>query len=54
MMWTMKRCQQETGLPYFTVRRLCLEGKIKFIRSGNRYYVLSESLLNYLRGEAGE
>ena len=51
MMWTLKKAQEYTGLPYSVLRELCVNNKIRFIRSGTKYYVYSQSLLEYLTGE---
>ena len=47
MMKKIKDASEETGLPYHCIRQLCLEGKIKFIRSGNKYYINMPSLIAY-------
>lgn len=51
MMWTLKQAQEFTGLPYSAIRNLCIENKVRFIRSGTKYYVYSKSLIEYLTGE---
>ncbi len=48
MMITIKQACELTGLPYFTIRNLCLNGSIRYIRSGNKYYLNRASLLEYL------
>ena len=53
MMKTIKQCQELTGLPYSAIRNLCLQNKIKYFRSGTKYYIYADSLVQYLsRGEA--
>lgn len=45
---------EETGLTYGCLRRLCLAGKVKFIRAGGprgKILVNTESLANYLNNE---
>ena len=51
MMWTLKKAQEYTGLPYSVLRELCVNNKIRYIRSGTKYYVYSQSLIQYLTGE---
>ncbi len=50
MMRTIKECSKITNLPYYVIRNLCLEGKIRYIRSGTKYYIFLDSLLNYCEG----
>ncbi len=50
MMWTLKQAVAETGLSYYFLRNLCLQKKIKFIRSGTKYFVNRQSLLDFLDG----
>lgn len=50
MMITIKKAMELSGLPYFAVRKLCLDGKVKFVRSGTKYYLNRESFEAYLRG----
>ncbi len=53
MMKTIKQCQELTGLPYSAIRNLCVQNKIKYFRSGTKYYIYVESLIQFLsRGEA--
>ena len=53
MMKSIKECSEITGLPYHVIRNLCLQNKIKFIKSGNKYYILLQSLVSYCEeGEA--
>ena len=53
MMKTIKQCQELTGLPYPAIRKLCLQNKINYFRSGTKYYIYTDSLVQYLsRGEA--
>lgn len=47
MMKPIKEASEVTGLSYHCIRTLCLEGKIKYIRSGAKYYVNMASLLAY-------
>lgn len=50
MMKSIKDASEETGLTYHCIRSLCLEGKIKFIKSGNKYYINMPSLIAYCEG----
>lgn len=50
MLKTIKECSVMTGLPYSFIRNLCLQEKVRFVRSGRKYYVLVESLLSYCKG----
>lgn len=50
MMVTIKKAMQITGMPYYAIRKLCLDGKVRFIRSGTKYYLSRESLEAYLKG----
>lgn len=50
-MLTIKQCVEETGLSYDRIRKLCLENRIVYIRSGNKYFVNKEKLAAYLNGE---
>lgn len=47
MMKSIKDASKETGLSYCFIRNLCIESKIKFIRSGVKYYVNMDSLKEY-------
>lgn len=47
MMRTIKQCSEITGLPYSAIRNLCLNNKIRFIKSGTKFYVYLESLISY-------
>lgn len=51
MMLTIKEAMTLTGMPYHAIRKLCIEGKVRFVRSGTKYYLNKESLESYLNGE---
>lgn len=53
-MKTIKDCVTITGLSYHAIRTLCLNRKIKFMRSGTKYYIYLDSLLAYCKGKGGE
>ena len=40
-----------TGLSYSSIRQLCLNNRIRYIKSGTKYYVNMASLLRYCEGE---
>lgn len=50
MMKTINQASAITGLSYSCIRKLILEKKIQFIKSGTRFYVNMESLLKYCEG----
>ena len=50
-MRTLKECALETGLNYEFLRKLCLQKKIVHIKSGNKYIVNLDRLIDYLNGE---
>ena len=50
MMLTIKEAMTLTGVPYYAIRKLCIEGKVRFVRSGTKYYLSRESLESYLNG----
>ena len=51
MMLTLKKAMELTGLPYHTLREMCLNGKVHCIKSGTKYYMYRDSLLSYLTGK---
>lgn len=54
VMLTIKQAAVETGLSYNFLRQLCLQNKIVFVKSGNKYFINSEKLTEYLNaGEKG-
>lgn len=50
-MLTIKQTAAETNLPYELIRKLCLQNKIVFIRTGNKYLINYEKFIDYLNGE---
>ena len=50
-MATINECSQYTGLSYHAIRMLVLENKVKSIRSGNKIFVNTNSLLKFLGEE---
>lgn len=53
-MATIQSLSDETGISYYAIRKLCLEKKIVFIKSGNKYLVNVEKFRDYLNGEVEE
>lgn len=51
MMLTIREAMELTHLPYYTIRKMCIEGKVQFVRSGTKFYLCRESLEAYLRGD---
>lgn len=47
-MKSLKDTSTVTGLPYKLLRELCIQKKVKFIRSGTKYYINMGSLADYL------
>lgn len=51
-MLTMREAAKETGLSYNAVREMCLNDKIVYCKSGKKYYINVEKLVEYLnRGD---
>lgn len=52
-MKSISECSEIVGLAKYHVRRLVLQGKVKYVRSGSKYFVNVDSLIEYLNsGEA--
>lgn len=47
-MLTIKELSEKTKLSKYFVRRLVLENKVQYVKSGNKYLVNYEKFLNYL------
>lgn len=47
-MLPIKQAAVETGLSYNFIRQLCLQKKIVFVRSGNKYFVNMDKFAEYL------
>lgn len=52
MMMPIKEASVITGLSYSHIRRLCLEKRIVFIRSGTKYMINYDSLVRYCNQDA--
>ena len=44
----IKKKDPETSITQYTIRRWCIEGKIKYIKSGTKILILLESLLDFI------
>lgn len=51
-MLTIKEAAGRTGLSYDFIRKLCLQGKIVFVRTGSKYLVNMGKLVDYLNNGA--
>lgn len=47
-MKTIKECSKILGLTKYHIRQLVLQEKVKFVRSGSKYLVNVDSLIEYL------
>lgn len=53
-MVTIKAAAGQTGLSYEYIRKLCLQNKIVFVRTGTKYLINMEKLVEFLnQGEQG-
>lgn len=48
VMLTLDQAREKTGLSYDFLRKLCLQGKIVFIKAGSKYLINQERLVSYL------
>lgn len=56
-MWSLKEASRQTGLSYDHLRKMCLQGKVVYLKSGTKFLLNAEKLIEYLnQGEkaAGE
>lgn len=53
-MLTIKELSEKSGLSYDCIRNWCLQGKIVYIKAGNKYLVNYEKFIDYLNGEKKE
>ena len=53
IMLTLRQAAEETGLSYDYLRKLCLRGKIVFVRAGSKYLINAEKLKEYLNAGEG-
>lgn len=47
-MRTIKETAAETGIPYHTIRQWCLEGRITYIKAGNKYLINLDKFIEFL------
>lgn len=51
-MLTLREAAKETGLSYDFLRRLCLQGKLVYIKAGTKFLLNEDRLIDFLnRGE---
>lgn len=50
VMVTIREASRHTGLSYDALRKLCIQGKIIFVRSGSKYLINMNRLRDYLNG----
>lgn len=53
-MISLKQAAIETGLSYYCLRNLCLDGKVAHITSGNKYLINADRLDDYLNNKDNE
>lgn len=51
-MLTIKEAAGRTGFSYDFIRKLCLQGKIVFVRTGSKYLINMGKLVDYLNSGA--
>lgn len=49
-MLSLKQAAEESGLSYGFLRNLCIEGGVRCIRSGKKWYINEDSLTSFLNG----
>lgn len=55
VMWKLQEAADKTGLSYYYLRNLCLQGKIIHVKSGNKYLINADKLIEYLNnGDAAQ
>lgn len=50
IMIPLKEASKISGMSYEFLRRICLQNKVRCLRSGNKWYIHREKLLEYLNG----
>lgn len=48
IMVSINEASKYTGLSYHTIRKLCLENRIVYMRSGVKYYINLPKLIEYI------
>ena len=51
-MLTIKDAAEQTGLPDYYLRKICIQKEVKAIKSGKKYYINERSLSDYLNKES--
>ncbi len=47
-MLPIKQAAEQTGLSYECIRKLCIQKKIVFVKSGNKYFINMEKFAEFL------
>ena len=47
-MLTLRETARQTGLSYDRIRKLCLQGKIVYVRSGSKIFVNMDRFIDFL------
>lgn len=47
-MITIREAAGQTGLSYHYIRKLCLQGKIVYVKAGSKFLINMEKLVEYL------
>lgn len=50
-MYTIKQAAAATGLSYTYLRNLCINNQVVHVRTGKKYLINMEKLINKLNGE---
>lgn len=50
LMLTVKETVRRSGMPENAVRRWVKEGKVHYVKSGNRFYIAWSSVVSFLNG----
>ena len=51
-MLTINEVRERTGLSYSLLRRLCLENRIVYFKTGTKYLINYDKLIDFLNGES--
>lgn len=49
---TLREAAEATGLSYDCLRKMCLRNEIVYIKSGNKFLINMDKLVEYLNGGA--
>ena len=49
-MLTIAETSKQTGIKAHSIRRLCLEGRIKFVKIGTKYLINLDRFIDFLNG----